>query len=222
MRKIVSLCLAAVFCGGLLAGCGKLEVTRDTIYIQKNGKVTAVSMDELDKDYYSEQELEEYVDQEAAAYTSENGNKSLKVDSFEVQDSAVTLQLTYASSEDYVSFNGTVLFSGTVEEALNAGYDFDMEFYSAGYGSESAESEEEQLSDEAAEEEMTDGSVDGEEITAHSDYKVVITNEALNVKVDGDILYVSGEDFSMEDESTVSIPDPGDSQVAGLTYIVYQ
>ncbi len=203
MRKIVSLSLAAVLGCGLLAGCGKLDVTRDTVYIQKNGKVTAASVDKLDKDYYSAEELEEYVNQTVAEYTAANDDKSLKVELFEAEEGNVKLNLKYASVQDYVSFNGTELFSGTVADAKSAGYDFDTSFSSVEEGAVTSEA-------------------DAATILSEGENKIVITNEPVDVKIDGTVLYISSEGTSMVDKSTVSIAEPAENQVLGLNYIIYK
>ena len=57
------------------------------------------------------------------------------------------------------------------------------------------------------------------------DDKVVILSEKVDVKVDGEVLYMSSEYTALKDEDTVSIQlpeDAEDGESQSLAYIIYQ
>ena len=71
----------------MLAGCGKsLDADTDTVYVQKNGTVLSVDVETLDKDYYDETELKDYVTDAVSAYTGEHGKSAVKLENLSVKD----------------------------------------------------------------------------------------------------------------------------------------
>lgn len=207
MRKGMSLFLVMILSMMLLTACGgALTVDNNTVYVQKKGKITGATVENFDKDYYDAEELEAYVNERVASYTSEHGEKSVKVDQFSVEEGVAKLNIKYAGYEDYARFNEVEIFSGTVPQAMAAGYDFSGTFLKAEDG-------------------RLSGSADKEEVTADDDYKVVILNEKVDVKVDGTILYASADYTSLAAKDTVSIVLPEESQDGeelALTYIIYK
>lgn len=207
MRKSIGVLLVTVFSLMLLTACGKaLKVDNNTVYVQKKGKIIGATVESFDKDYYDGTELEEYINQRVADYISGHDQKSVKVDSFSVEEGMARLNIRYAGYEDYAEFNGIEMFVGTVPQAMAAGYDFEDEFL-------------------AVEDGMLSGSADKDTVTAESGYKVVILNEKVNVKVDGTIQYVSSRYTSLAAKDTVNITLPEDAQDGEeltLTYIIYK
>ena len=62
MRKACMAGISVLIGISMLAGCGKsLDADTDTVYVQKNGTVLSVDVETLDKDYYDETELKDYV-----------------------------------------------------------------------------------------------------------------------------------------------------------------
>lgn len=58
MKKIICTILSVLLCVGLLCGCGKkTNVDTSTVFIDKKGKITSVDVENLDKEYYDEEEL---------------------------------------------------------------------------------------------------------------------------------------------------------------------
>jgi len=92
-----------------------------------------------------------------------------------------------------------------VSQALAAGYDFDVDFSSVEEG------------------EKKEGAK-LEDITGNSDHKVVILSEKMDVKVDGEIVYVSSNLTKISAKDTVSIetPEEGEESAQSLTYVVYK
>ncbi len=171
----------------LLAGCGKsLDADTDMVYVQKNGTVLSVDTETLDKDYYDETELKDYVADAVSVYTEEHGKSAVKLEELSVKDGTATLKMKYKTPEDYTGFNGIELYEGKVVKALAAGYDFNADFVS-----------------------VEDGTVTGtatkEEIYSGDNLKAVIIKANRDVKVDGTICYVSSENVKLTGNDSVSI-----------------
>lgn len=206
MKRIISISLACVMIAGLLTGCGNsLDVDCDTVYVEKKGTIIGAAVQKLDKEYYSEDELEEFIDTKEEAYQKEHDKSSVKVSDFSVKDGVAELFVKYAGYEEYQEFNNVTLFAGTVPQALAAGYDFDTKFTEIKDGKAS-------------------GEVESSKIT-ESDYKVVILSEKIDVKVDGTIKYMSSDYTSIKADDTVSIQLPENAEDGAdlsLSYIVYE
>lgn len=206
MKRIISISLACVMIAGLLTGCGNsLDVDCDTVYVEKKGTIIGAAVQKLDKDYYNEDELEEFIDTKEEAYQEEHGKSSVKVSDFSVKDGVADLLVKYAGYEDYQEFNNVTLFAGTVPQALAAGYDFNTKFTEIKDGKAS-------------------GEVESSKIT-ESDYKVVVLSEKIDVKVDGTIKYISSDHTSLKAKDTVSIKLPENAEDGAdlsLVYVVYE
>lgn len=98
---------------------GSNEYTASTIELLKNGKIRVTSVESFGEDYYDAEELEETIKDAISEY-----GDGVSQEYLEVSDGSAKLVLTYDSAEDYVAFNDTDLFVGTVAEAEEAGYDF--------------------------------------------------------------------------------------------------
>lgn len=208
MKKNICFCLAAVFLLLSLTACGgSLEVNKNTIYVQKKGKVTGVNVtDSFSKEYYDAQELESYINDRVEAYAAAHGEDSVKVEEFSAEGSTAKLTMQYNGYEDYANFNEVVLFAGSMPQAMSAGYDFEDEFLKVEDG-------------------VLSGTADKSEVIAASDSKVVILSEKVDVKVDGTILYASAKYTSLAAKDTVSITLPEDAmdgEELKLTYIIYK
>lgn len=203
MRKFICMGLMLIFCAGMLSGCSdKLDVDTSTVFVEKKGNITSVDVEAMDKDYYDESELEEYITEHVTEYTAENGD-TVKKNSFQVEDGIAKLEMQYDSCEDYSKFNGIEFYSGTVVTAQAEGYDFEADFSS-----------------------VSDGEVQGSaakaDILANDDSKVVIIRANVAVQVSGNIQFVSSRDTSVTGKNTVLITGDGANEEAALTYIIYK
>lgn len=206
MKKIISISVICLMIAGLFSACGdSLVADRDTVYVQKKGKVICAAVSDFDKEYYDEQELQKYVEERVQAYQQEHGKKSVEIDSFAVEDGVAKLYMKYKDCENYQDFNEVTLFSGTVPQALAAGYTFNTAFT-----------------------EIQDGKASGnvENTTVmDTDYKVVILSEKVDVKVDGTVQYMSTDYTTLKSKDTVSIDVPEeakDGSEMSLVYVVYK
>lgn len=208
MRKRLGACLGTALCVSVLAGCGSsFNPDTDTVYVQKKGTVISASVESFDKDYYDQEELQSYVNEEIESYTKENGSDTVELDEFKVEDEEAKLFLKFDTCDDYADFNGVALYQGSVVQAEAEGYDFDVDFSSVNKG------------------EKGDGGVKKDTVTENSDYKVVVVKQNINVEVDGEILYVSTENTTVKSKNTVAIApsdDAANAEETVLSYIIYK
>lgn len=206
MKRLISMSLVCIMTAGLLTACGDtFEAKRSTVYVRKDGTVIGAAIEKLDKEYYNEEELEEFIDREVEAYQKNHEKSGVKVSDFSTEDGKAKLFVKYADYEEYQDFNGVVLFAGTVPEALAAGYDFETDFtkVKGGKASDRADSSE----------------------VKESDYKVVILSEKIDVKVDGNVKYISSDYASMKSGDLVSVKLPEEAEDGAelsLVYVVYE
>lgn len=179
-----------------LGGCafGK-EVDTTTITVEKDGTVVETIIEDFDKDYYQSDELEQMVTEEIDAYNETAGEEKVKLVSFEQDEESgqIRLEMEYASASDYQQMNGEELFCGTVSEAYAAGYAFSPVL-----------------------DQQTGSAVSGSDILEMGDKKIVIAEEAVNIRTSGKISYAS-EGVSVSDK-TATLPDDGEL----LSYIIYE
>lgn len=203
MKKVIGAGGLLILCVSLLSGCSKkASVDTATVFVEKKGKIVSVDVEALDKDYYNETELEEYINDHVTNYVEDNG-ATVELTSFEVTDGVAKLQMEYDTYEDYSRFNGIDLYTGTVVTALAAGYDFDVEFSQISKESETK-------------------IVSRNEVLENEDNKVAIIKANLNVNVPGSVLYVSNQNTTMIDKNTVSIVSEEADEETALTYIIYK
>lgn len=187
MKKWISTILCAALCAVLLCGCGvSLEGDESVVYVDKKGIVYSLDVEELNQDFYDETELKTFVDEAVEAYTSEHEKGSVKVEELTTEDGVAKLKMRYKTSEDYTNFNGIELYQGEVVASLAAGYVYDGAFARVEDG-------------------KVTGSATKQEIYADEDLKVVIIRANTDVKVEGEICYVSCENVKLTGADSVSI-----------------
>lgn len=163
--------LAVAACA--MTGCSKFSPEETAVSVGKDGKITAAVIEQLDQDYYNEDELKTSIDQAVADFAEENGEDLVTVEKYETEDRKVTLFMDYADADAYAAFNNVVFFTGDMVEAGGAGYDFGTEFQEVKKG------------------EVTKEQVASDEVLSSYNYNVVILQEEMGVEVPGDIVYVS-------------------------------
>lgn len=190
MKKCMCTVLGVLLCVGMLAGCGApaLEDDSSVVYVGKKGEVLSLDVEELGADYYDETELLEFVNAAVEAYTNEHGKGSVKLESLVVEDGTAKLKMKYKTTQDYWDFNGIELYQGKVVATLAAGYIYDADFAR-----------------------VEDGKVVGaatkQDIYAEENLKAVIIKANADVKIDGEICYVSCENVKLTGADSVSIRD---------------
>lgn len=185
MRKAMKTALVLLLCAGILSGCGQTYKTEySTVFIRKDGTVISTDVEDFDVNTYDEDGLKRYVENAIAAY-NQSGDDLVHLENLTVADGKATLVLAYASAAHYAAFNGVELYTGLVSKALSDGYSFDAEFADVRNGSPVAC----RVSDFIG-----------------SSYQVaIIRGTNINVSVPGTIVYLSAQNTSFEDKSTVAI-----------------
>jgi hypothetical protein len=189
MKKWRVTALAVFLCIAVLSGCGaSYDADESTVFICKDGSVVTTDVEEFDADTYDEDGLQSYIDEAISAYNEESGEESVKRKSLSVKDSVATLTITYASAGDYQNFTGIPLFTGSIAEALAAGYSFDDTFAK-----------------------VKDGAIlacdDVSEFLNDSSYKVVIIRGNTNVQVNGTVAFVTTTNTTYVDAKTIAIAE---------------
>ena len=113
----------------MLAGCGKEKSLVTSVEIDKNGAVTNTIIEEFDQSLYNLDELSELASSEVSAYNSECLSERIAVESVEMlkDEKTVKMVLKFNSTNDYASFNDTALYFGTVQDAIDRGYEISTE-----------------------------------------------------------------------------------------------
>ncbi len=161
-----------------LCGCAKKEepltADTDTIILNQEGSVTGYITGAFDEEIYSFEDLQAMIDSEIEVYCGQNGEGVIVLDKSEVSEGTLTVVMTYQSPQDYSAFNQEIFFYGTVEEALQEGYEL----------------QELKMSD-AADLEVT---VSGEELVAMTDSYILITEDPSNIRSKHKIAYIGLND----------------------------
>lgn len=198
------LCAAAA---ALLSGCGKLDrVEQTTVYVDPdNGAVQEAVIGEYTKeDTYSENELKEFVEEDAAAYNQEAGTEAVTVSGVEVSKDRVKILLRYPDAASYAGYHRTDFFCGTLAQAQESGYDFSGTF----------------LDEKGNETAIADV------LSSHPEYRVVIFEEAMQILTDDPILYVSSNG-KITSDTTAEVTKDTVNQEAGVVtaekaYVIYE
>lgn len=188
MNKIKLTILVMILSIGMLAGCGaSYAADESTVFVRKDGSVVSTDVEKFDENTYEQDGLKTYVEEAISSYNSEYGKGMVKLKNLSVKDSKAVLTIEYNSAADYQRFNEIDFFTGSVAEALAAGYAFDVDFAS-----------------------VSDGkavSCDVDEFLNDASYKVVIIRGNTNVKVKGSIAYVSAVNTNYVDSQTIAIKE---------------
>lgn len=164
-----------------MTGCSKGDdVKKTTLYVDEDGEITEAIVETLDKDYYDSGEMENFIEEETAAYNKQAGDEKVEIAKCEVEDGKARVTMEYESMKEYGEFNSVTAFHGTVSEAKKAGYDFEGEFVSA----------------------KDKPSITYKELKGSKEYYVVIVEGEQTVILDEDVLYAS-PDVKVEGEKAI-------------------
>lgn len=196
MKKYIVSFLTVVFAVCLLTGCGSsFDPSISSLYIQKDGKITQAIVGTFEKAYYSLDEFESMVTQEVDAYNSQYGEQRIEIERLEEKNDTVYLLLDFADADTYEHYSEEFCFTGTIGEALDHGFSFNMEFRDADY------------------EDCT-----LEEVTAHSGDLIAILKEEGVVQFDHPVKYVSNNVEILSENMVEVMPIDDEDEYA---YIIY-
>ena len=196
MRRILAIVLAAAMMLGMSAcGAEKSAVTETTIEARKNGTIVHTIVEEFTEEYYSFDELMEMITDSCTNYNASAGKGRVVVESVELSEGILTAVMKYKSADDYTAFNQVPLFTGTIQEAIDAGYNMNVRLYLADGG------------------EFTIGK---EELLEMKDRHLMILREEVFVRVWNDILYHSMNVMETSDPDRVLVLNDNT-----LTFLVF-
>lgn len=181
--------IAAVAIGAIyfLSQRISFDTETSTVFILDKGKVVTTDIEAFDTEKYSMEELTSYLTDIIDTYNAEHGEESVIQKEYLVENNVAKLILEYANTDVYEDFYGIELFSGTISEALEAGYAFDVEFA--------------RVSNDKAE------ACDAGEITTQPELKVAIIKANTRVCVEGKILYLSADNVYEYGKNYVVLKD---------------
>ncbi len=173
--------LSAMLLG--LCGCAKKEepltADTDTIILNEKGSVTGYITGAFDESRYSFEDLQAMIDSEIEAYCAQTGEGVIVLDKSELLEGTLTVVMTYQSAQDYSDFNQEIFFYGTIEEAVQEGYDL-----------------RELAMRDASDPEVTVGR---EELEAMPDSYILITEDSSNIRSDRKLAYIGLNDELVSD-----------------------
>lgn len=186
---ILSILLFVTGCGD-----GNSNLSDTTIIVEKKGKVTEAIIERFDKSYYNANELELMIKNEIQEYGRLSGDKdNAKLSDYEAGDGVVKAYIEFATPQDYSRFNDTKLFFGTIGEAVEAGYTIDVNLRNIKEG----------------------GTIGRMDLMGMNKKHIIISNEAVQIKTYGDILYSTANVEILDDRLARVASDS-----SGLAYIV--
>lgn len=191
--KKASICLMLLLAMCLCACTEKKpeEIGSTTVYVKDDGSITATFVEDFSQPHYDMTELQTMTEEEIASYNAANGEGSIEMTFFEVEGNIAKMQLVFVNDDAYVDFNRESVFVGTVAEALEAGYDLKVSLTNVADASD----------------------VIGEhELLAMQDSNIVIVENAVRVRTQSKILYMSS-DAKYIDEYEVDGYDNPDATV---------
>ena len=109
----------------ILAGCGADKDRETRLSLDKEGVVVSTIYESFDQDYYDISELSDMATEEISYYNSEYISPRITLDETTriENEPYVKLVMTFDSSQDYSHFNQELLFFGTVQDAVDNGYE---------------------------------------------------------------------------------------------------
>lgn len=147
----------------------------NSVYILKDDKILSTNV-EIFGDEYDQKELKAFMNDAIKAYNEENGSGSVKQKAFQLKNGTATSVLQYKNADVFEDFYGRELFVGTVGEAIQAGYSFDIPFADV-TGS-------------------TPKACTNEKFIGDNTYKVAIIKANTKVMVEGEISFISTENIA--------------------------
>ncbi len=222
MRKIITFLCAVLMLSVFLTSCGRSSKKESSVELTRGGKIIEYTVDDFSASNYDADELKTFVDDEISAYKEENKGR-IKVKKERVRKNTAYLTIRYNKTETYAAFNDVECFSGTILEAMEAGYDFSMNFIMAmdDYEDDMDESDDELTGASNISGQIT---VSGSTVLTDETMKVLIVETDVNVTIPGEVQYYysSRGQARLKSKDTVAIYIDG--ELAGeknLVYVLY-
>lgn len=198
-----------------MCGCGEggikaqepsdLDAAAGTeIEVMKDGSIVETMNEEFGEEYYDETNLRDILLADVESFNEGQEGEGIVVDKFESADGRLMVRVKYPSADAYTayntdSYNHKTLFCGTVAEAQEKGYDFDISMTDA----------------------KGEKSIGKEDILGMGSSKILIAEFPSRVKVTGKILYV-GENVAVSGKNRADMQSDENGEALGRYYIIYQ
>ncbi|MGI6117971.1 MAG: hypothetical protein ACOYBC_06225 [Bilifractor sp.] len=199
-KKRVRGAAAALIFAAALSGCGLSNQSNvTTLSVDEDGKLSHTIVESVG-DETTAKELRQYIEEQissgeslSASSSSDGDAGKIELKSCKISDGTATIELSYPSWKAYENFNQTTCFLGTLKEAKEQGYDFNVSLY----------------------DENGKLVTDKEDLTTReTEWKVLIIEEPMNVRVPDKILYTTSN-MEVTGRLTASWKDDGESAESG-------
>ena len=183
-RRLINAFIICALSAGL-GGCAIVEEAQKlvpetepvfeetTLLVKPDGTWTEMLMEKLDQPYYDTNELKALVDETVSAFNASDSSGNVAVDSFEVGENGISLQMTYSDAHTYAEYNQVPAFDGSMLEAQMEGFLFLNDFRKVTDGATGSEV------------------ISNEEPLSHKEYRVLVTDPSHVVAMPEKVLYVS-------------------------------
>lgn len=185
-----------VSCIPFLFGCGNSFDT-SSMTITKDGMIESYIVEDFAATYYDAGELEQSIMADVNSFNADYENEVIVLKEFVVEEGILNATITYENADIYEEFNEEELFIGSMAEAIEKGYKFDVPFYSVDNLSQKAEYD---------------------AIKKENNYHVVIFTEPVNVKVSDKVVYISDGLQKGDGAKKVMVTD----NTKEIYYIIYE
>lgn len=174
------------------------------IEVMKDGSIVETINEEFGEEYYDEMNLRDILLAEVESFNEGQEGEGVIVDRFENTDGRLTVRIKYPSADVYTayntdSYNHKTLFCGTIAEAQDKGYNFDIS-----------------LTDAKGEK-----TIGKEDILGMGSSQILIAEFPSRVKVTGKILYV-GENVAVSGKSQADMQSDENGEASGRYYVIYK
>ena len=212
-RILGILLISAVLCGCGETGEGKGTDTDNAdipvgtgseIEVLKDGSIVETLTEDFAKEYYDAANLRDMLLEEVEDFNRNLSGGSVIVDEFESADGKLMVKIKYPSAEAYSAYNTDTynhktLFHGTIAQAQEEGYTFDIPMTDA----------------------KGEKTIGKEEILEMESSKILIAEWPSQVKIPGKILYVGENVEALGKNKAAMRPDENGNSL-GKYYVVYK
>lgn len=111
----------------IVSGCSvqkDAEIT--TVKINKDGTLENHIVEKFEKEYYDQAELQDMIESDISDFNLTDGNEKIKLKEIVVEEGVARPVIMFDDPQSYADFNNVVFFFGTVAQAYDNGFDFDI------------------------------------------------------------------------------------------------
>lgn len=189
---VLILILGIAGCSGKTKSIDIKDLETSTLLARENGEIQVATIEEFGETYYKLSELQDYIDEQVAAYNKKAGTDKVKVNDVEIVKDKAVMLLTYSGMDQYAAFNEVTAayFNGGVKDNP-----LSLPNTLVNAKDEALASTQEVIQDES--------------------YKVLVLNEPYHIVVDGKVKFYS-ENATMTDSNEV------EGALEGMTIVVFK